>query len=103
MVNVHNDLKIGLDWIVNHILRLIGLIRLKKVPYRYCPLQPMWDLTIHPLRSPASSLAHHLVSDSDTTYNSPCLPLADIVRFDQLFIIVSLTVLKHATNVGSYK
>ena len=29
-------------------------------------LQSMWDLTIHPFGSPASSLAHHPMSDSDT-------------------------------------
>ena len=44
-------------------------------------LQPMWDLAIHPLVSPTSSLAHHPMSGSDTICNSPSLPLADIVFF----------------------
>ena len=57
----------------------------------------MWDLPIHPssepsvladtpprvypLRGSASSLAHRLVSSSDTICNSPSSPLADIVFF----------------------
>ena len=39
------------------------------------PLQPMWDLTIHPPWGPASSLAHHPVSSSNTTCNSSITPL----------------------------
>ena len=59
--------------------------------------QSMWDPPIHPLRSPASLLAHCLVSTlllssasllvhrpmsgSDTICNSPSPPLADIDHF----------------------
>ena len=59
-------------------------------------LQPMWDLTIHPLGSPASLLAHYPVFDSDNICNSPSLLLVDIVRFAPLYITVNLTVLKRA-------
>ena len=61
------------------------------------PPQSMWDITIRPLRGPASLLAHslmsmphwgstfsmthRLVSGSDSICNSPSLPLADIVLF----------------------
>ena len=44
-------------------------------------LQPMWDLTIHPLGGLVSSLAHSPMSGSDTICNSPSPPLADIVLF----------------------
>ena len=43
------------------------------------PLQSMWDLTIHPFMGQMSSLAHHLVSGSDTICNS--LNPLDIVLF----------------------
>ena len=49
------------------------------------PLQPMWDLTIHPLTSPTSSLTHRSVHGFDTICNSPSPPLADIV-FSRLFL-----------------
>ena len=39
----------------------------------------MWDLTIHPLKGLASSLAHCLVSSFDTICNSQSLLLTDIV------------------------
>ena len=45
------------------------------------PLQPMWDLTVHPFQDPTSSLAHRPVSGSDTIHNSPSPPLANIVLF----------------------
>ena len=44
------------------------------------PLQPMWDLTIHLLRVPASSLTHHLLSGSNIICNSSSLPLAYILH-----------------------
>ena len=47
-----------------------------------------------PLWGPASSLAHRLAPGFDTICNSPSSPLADIVRFGPLHIVVSLTVLK---------
>ena len=42
----------------------------------------MWDLTIHPLGDPTSSLAHRPVSGSDIICNIPNPPLADIVPFE---------------------
>ena len=68
------------------------------------PSQPMWDLTIHlhnqcgtihpSLGCQTSSLAHHSVSSSNTICNSLSSPLADIIRFGPLRIVVSLTILK---------
>ena len=55
----------------------------------------MWDLTIYPSWGPASSLAHRLVSGSDTIRNSSSQPLVDIVHFCPLHIAVNLTILKH--------
>ena len=45
------------------------------------PLQPMWDLTIHPSWGPTSSLAHRPISGSDTICNRQIPPLAYIVLF----------------------
>ena len=49
------------------------------------PLQPMWDLTIHPPWSPTSSLAHRSVSGFNTICNRPNPLLADIVLFSLSF------------------
>ena len=58
------------------------------------PLQPMWDLTIHPLDGPTSSLTHRPISGFDTICNCPSLPLANIVRFSLLRIGVNFMILK---------
>ena len=58
------------------------------------PLQPMWDLTIHLPWRLASSLARRLVLSSATICNGPNPPLTDIVRFDPLRIVISLTIFK---------
>ena len=44
-------------------------------------LQSIWDITVHPLRGSASLLAHRSVFDSDTICNNPSSPLADSVLF----------------------
>ena len=43
--------------------------------------QPIWDLTIHPLSGPTSTLTHRPVSSSDTICNSLISLPADIVLF----------------------
>ena len=49
-------------------------------------LQSIWDLTIHPLENPASSLAHLPVSSSDIICNSSSPPLANIFLFKLSFL-----------------
>ena len=61
--------------------------------YKECfvsPLQTMWDLTIQPLGDSTSSLAYCY----DTICNRSNPLLADIIHFDPLHIVVSLTILK---------
>ena len=57
-------------------------------------LQPMWDLTIHPLWGPSVLADTSLGAGSDTICNSPSPLLADIFYFSPLRIVVSLMVLK---------
>ena len=68
---------------------------------------PTFSLAHHPMSnsdticnspSPTFSLAHHPMSNSDTICNSPSPPLADIVCFDPLCIVVSLTTLNAPTR-----
>ena len=54
------------------------------------PLQLMWNL--YPLGGSASSLVYRLVSSSDTICNSSSPPLANIVCFGMLRIVVNLTI-----------
>ena len=60
-------------------------------------LQSMWDLIIHPPSSLVSSLAHRLVSGSDTICNNPSPPLVDIVLFG-----LSLKVFKMCLLEGGF-
>ena len=49
--------------------------------------ESMWDLTIYPLGSRASSWAHRPVTRSNTICNSPNSLLVDTVRFGSLHFI----------------
>ena len=58
-----------------------SLTVLKHIYYREVPLQLMWDLHSPPPCGPMSSMAHHLMSNSNTICNSLSSPLADIIHF----------------------
>ena len=58
------------------------------------PIQMIWDLTIHPLEGPASSLVHCQGSDFDTICNNPSSLLTDVVCYDSLGIAVRLMILQ---------
>ena len=62
-------------------------------------LQPMWDHTIHLSWGPISSLTHRSVSRSDTICNNQSSLLTNIVHFDPLRILVSLTILKCVCSI----
>ena len=81
----------------------------------HSPLQPMWDLIIHPLRGPTSSLAHRPVSGSYTICNRPNPPLTYIVRFGprphsfktcllgrSFHTLIKNALFSSPTNVGSH-
>ena len=62
--------------------------------YKKCFVLPSVESHNPPARSPVSMLIHRLVSSSDIICNRSSPPLADIVCFGPLRIVVSLTVLK---------
>ena len=77
---------------------VVSLTVLKRVcPYKECfvPLSNQCGISQSTPLGAQRPCWHRPMSGSNTICNSPSTPIADIVRFGLLHIVVSLTVLKH--------